>query len=379
MYSRRLIGLCAIYACAVSSATAAQVITPHTPASIPEPARVSVDFNRTHITSTHASGNAGTLDRKVTADDPVRVASISKMIVAIAAMRLVDEGKIDLDRDIDSYLGFSIRNPEYPDKPISLRLLLSHRAGITDGVDYLLPLDGEIGSVMKDGKAWLPGKPPGSWYHYSNLNFPVIAAVMEAATGERFDRIVASRVLGPLKLDACFNWQTGCSADRWRKAVTLLRTNGDLARDPPQGEKCPVAPARDGSCNLASYQLGKNGSSFSPQGGLRISARDLAKIGQFLLRKGRPILSAKAFAEMTKPHWRAEQQAAEGEVISGGYGLGLRIATDDKGQTWIGHSGAAYALRSGLWVNPKTGKGHARFVTMVPEDAPDGNCLVTCP
>lgn len=345
-----------------------------------KPAKVSVEFNKKSILNRSVAGNAGTIGRWVTADDPVRAASISKLIVALTVMRLVDEGKLDLDRDVDTYLGFSVRHPDFPDVPLTLRQLLSHRSGITDGIEYyLLPLDADIGVAMRDRKAWIAGKAPGSWYHYSNLNFPVIAAVMEAATGERFDRLAASRVLTPLKLDACFNWQAGCTADRWKSAVTLLRPNGDLARDPPEGEKCPVTVARDGSCNLGLYRLGRNGASFSPQGGLRISANDLAKIGQLLLRRGKPILSKKSFAEMTKVHWKASDQSADGEVTSGGYGLGLMHATDKQGRKWIGHSGSAYSLRSGLWVNLKTGKGSVRYVTMVPDSTPGGNCLESCP
>lgn len=346
-----------------------------------EPAQVRVDFDAKHITHIAVKGEAGVAGRPVTADDPVRVASISKLIVALTTLRLVDEGKVDLDRPIESYLGYPVRNPAFPEQPLTLRQLLSHKSSLTDGADYLLPLDADLGAFLKNPQAWDSAHKPGSWYHYTNLNFPVIAAILEAATGERFDRLAASRVLAPLKLDACFNWQTGCSAGRRGQAVTLLRPNGDLAKDAPvQGtDPCPFVPASDGSCDLASYRLGHNGAAFSPQGGLRISARDLAKIGQLLLRKGRPILSKRAFAEMTRTEWQAREQPAEGEVVSGSYGLGLMMVADDAGQTWLGHSGSAYSLRSGLWVNAKTGQGRVRYVTMVAENAPDGDCLVTCP
>lgn len=369
---KRALAILAALACGAPAAAADR---------IPQPVRVSVDFDAKHIGKIAASGEAGVVGRKVKASDPVRVASISKLVVALTVMTLVDEGKVDLDRDINAYLGYSVRNPAFPDTPLTLRSLLSHRSSLTDGADYLLPLDADLGDFLKNPKAWDGTHAPGSWYHYTNLNFPVIAAVLEAATGERFDKLAASRVLTPLKLDACYNWQAGCSTARRGQAVTLLRPNGDLAKDASVvgPDPCPFIPASNGSCDIALYRLGHNGASFSPQGGLRISPIDLAKIGQLLLRRGKPLISEKAFAEMTAPEWQASEQPADGEVISGGYGLGLRIATDDKGETWFGHSGSAYSLRSGVWVNPKTGKGRVRYVTMIAEDAPDGNCLVTCP
>ncbi|WP_163360631.1 serine hydrolase domain-containing protein, partial [Klebsiella aerogenes] len=70
--------------------------------------------------------------RPVTADDPVRIASISKLVVAIGVMRLVEQGRLDLDADVSRWLGWKLRNPAFPDAPISLRLLLSHRSSLTD-------------------------------------------------------------------------------------------------------------------------------------------------------------------------------------------------------------------------------------------------------
>jgi CubicO group peptidase (beta-lactamase class C family) len=349
---------------------------------LPEPAQVRVEFSTTAITARQVGGEAGVVGRKVRADDPVRVASISKLVAAIAVMRLVDERRVKLDQDISTYLGFQVRNPNFPDRPITLRQLMSHTSGIRDSIDYLLPLDGSLKSTLSNPEVWHSGYKPGDYFSYSNLNSPVIAATIEAATGERFDRIVAQKVLQPLRVDACFNWGAGCSAGRRAQAVTLLRSNGDLARDAAiKGrDPCPVLEASNGSCDLSLYRIGKNGSSFSPQGGLRISAQDLAKIGQLLLNGGRPILSAKAFAEMTKPQWR--YNGVNGDADNGyfqAYGLGVHIHSDSQGAKWIGHVGEAYALRAGLWVNPKTRRGFAQYVTMVPAEAPIGHCLESCP
>src|SRR6187399_2237515 len=96
------------------------------------PAEVRVAFDAAGITSTHASGIADrTTGRRVTADDPVRVASISKLVVALGAMRMVEAGTLDLDRDVSDWLGWPLRNPAFPDTPITLRQLLSHRSGLT--------------------------------------------------------------------------------------------------------------------------------------------------------------------------------------------------------------------------------------------------------
>jgi CubicO group peptidase (beta-lactamase class C family) len=346
------------------------------------PANVLVEFNDRRITSAKVSGDAGVAGRAVSADDPVRVASISKLVTAMAAMRLVDDGKLDLDRDINGYLGYSIRNPAFPDVPITMRLLLTHRSSIKDGIDYILPLDGEISSVLANPQAWHNDHAPGSWFNYANLNSPVIGATLEAASGERFDRLVARTVLTPLKIDGCFNWMSGCSVGRRMQAVTLLRPNGDLAKDAAVSapEPCTLVPSSDGSCDLSRYRLGRNGSAFSPQGGLRISANDLVKIGQVLLNKGRPILSAKAFAEMTKVQWQFDGTNGDDEQgYFKTYGIGIHMQSDAAGTIWWGHVGEAYSLRAGLWVNPKTGKGLARYVTMVDEFAPVGHCLDSCP
>jgi CubicO group peptidase (beta-lactamase class C family) len=351
-------------------------------AAIAKPARVVVHFNPKTITARDVSGEAGSTGRAVTADDPVRVASISKLVGALAAMRLVDQKKIDLDRDISDYLGWRVRNPAFPDVPITMRQLLTHRTGIRDNIDYILPLDGRLETVLSNPAAWEAKYPPGSYFSYANLNSPIIAATMEAVTGKRFDIIVAELILKPLKIDGCFNWGAGCSAGRRAQAVTLLRANGDLARDPvtPGSDPCPITPAKNGGCDLRHYALGKNGSSFSPQGGLRISPIGLAKIGQVLLNGGKPILSRKAFAEMTHEQWRFDGKNGDDEKgYFLRYGLGIHMHKDANGVEWIGHVGEAYALRAGFWINPAGKGGKVQYVTMVPEEAPVGHCLDTCP
>jgi CubicO group peptidase (beta-lactamase class C family) len=355
--------------------------------SSPRPAYAWASFDRTAITASGASGLADRArHRRLTIDDPVRIASISKLIVALGVMRLVEEGRLDLDRDVSEYLGWSLRNPAFPDRAITLRLLLSHRSSLKDDVDYAIPLGSEIRARLAEPAAFDPAHAPGTHFRYSNLNFPVIASVMERASGERFDRLMARLLLQPLGLDACFNWTT-CSDAAVGRAAVLHEPDGRVIRDDLGGVRpeCPVlAPS---GCDLSTYVPGSNGALFSPQGGLRISARDLATVGRLLLNRGQHrgarFLSEASVRAMTARAWLYDGD--NGATESGfycAYGLGVQalpgpgdICRDDLfGAEWvmIGHAGDAYGVRSGLWVDLENGIGIAYFATGNGDDPPRG-------
>jgi CubicO group peptidase (beta-lactamase class C family) len=312
---------------------------------------------------------------------------VSKLIVALGVMRLVEAGTLDLDHDVSHWLGWRLRNPAFPDAPITLRLLLSHTSGLRDDVDYIVPLGQDIRTALAAPAAFDPKHPPGAYFTYSNLNFPVIATVMEAATGERFDRLMDRLVLTPLGLGACFNWST-CNEDAIAAAVVLYAPDGTVVQDDLGGKPppCPVVVAPGASCDLANYRPGTNGALFSPQGGLRISVDSLATVGRLLLNKGRHyrqrILSEASIAAMLTPHWRFN--GSNGHTEGGfycAYGLGVQIlpnagCRDDllgDGTALAGHAGDAYRLKSGLWIDRKRGRGIAYFATGIAEDAPTGD------
>ena len=366
------------------------------PALALPPASVAVEFDRTHVRLVLAEGEADRgSHRLVSAKDPVRIASISKLVTALGVMRLVDAGKLDLDLDVSFYLGYRLRNPAFPDKPITLRLLLSHQSSLLDGADrYIIPLGETLQQRLAESAVWDGAHAPGSgWFHYTNLNFPVVASVMERVTGERFDTLMKRLVLKPLKLNACFNWSE-CSRKAAARAVVLYRASGEVAKDDLHGALpgCLVVTRPDDTCDLAAYTPGDNGSLFSPQGGLRISMRDLAKVGRMLARGGKGFLSAKSFAEMSRPQWRFDGTNGLGEdgTASGffcAYGLAVHLigaggpgCHDDlfgDSMARLGHSGDAYGLKSGLWIDPKTGRGLAFFTTAVPDDAGTGRSAFT--
>ena len=359
------------------------------PAPASPQARVRVSFDRDGITSTRTEGYADpSTKRALTIDDPVRIASISKLVLTIGVMRLVEQGKLDLDADVSKTLDWKVRNPAFPNKKISLRLLLSHTSSLTDGAGYWqVPLDGEFRKLLDDPKAWDAQHAPGTYWRYANVGFPLIGAVMERATGERLDLLMQRLVLQPLGLHACYGWPS--CADATAARAVVLYQNGKPAVDDNQGKKpaCGITKASDGSCDLAMWRAGKATNVFGPQGGLRISAADLSKIGRLLLGDGAVdgvrLLKPESVRAMIGPEWSLKDgnglTLEEDDPIRtrGGftcrYGLavqtlatGLPECGDDPvgdGVQRIGHSGNAYGLLAGLWVDRNAGTGVVYFST----------------
>ncbi len=363
--------------------TAFALLAAAAPAAPPVPAAVAVHFDREGQIETRVI--AGLADRQsgrpLGPDDPVRVASVSKLVVALGVLRLVEAGRLDLDRDVSDYLGWRLRHPAYPDRIVTLAELLGHRAGLTDDIDYALPLGADLEAALQNPAAWDKARPPGGDFIYANLNYPVVAAVIEGATGERFDQAMGRLVFRPLAIDACFNWPT-CSDAAVARAVVLYGADGSVLRDDLRGTRpaCPVVPAADGGCDLTTYRLARHGAGFSPQGGLRISANGLARIGVMLLRRGDGFLRPDSLARLEA---MAPVHPTSGEGAGGffcEYGIAMHstggpasrrpgcrddLFGDDRRR--LGHSGDAYGLRSGLWFDLEGGDGIAYFVTQVPE------------
>ena len=350
--------------------------TAATPLPQPQRSAVAVVFDRTSVTPVIVEGLADReASRPVEANDPVRIASISKLVMALATLRLADEGKVNLDADVSTYLGWPLRHPEYPEARVTLAQLLMHRSGLRDDAGYVIPLGESLKAKLADPQAWYRGAPPGEApFEYANLGSPVVATVLEAASGERYDRLVERTVFAPLGIEACLNW-IGCSQDFADRAVVLYRSTGEVARD-DAGDRPPecTIPVADGvECALVEYVLGTNASIFSPQGGVRIGMIDLARLGQAILREDNRLLSAGGFQQLKRRHPPIEGSAPNFCF----YGTGVHTlypaldgCADDlfaDNVSRYGHAGEAYGLRSGLWIVEDESEGIAYFVTAVPD------------
>ena len=142
---------------------------------------------------------------------------------------------------------------------------------------------------------------------------------------------------------------------------------------------------KDGEpCDLGRWKLGENGSLFAPQGGLRISARGLARIGRMMLNNGMldgvRVLSPHAVDTLLTQTWRFDGSNGRtdgGFYCSAGNGTHqlpnrFRAAptTWHQRRVLVGHAGDAYNMKSGIWIDRTRGRGIAYFVTGVPDPAP---------
>lgn len=351
----------------------------------------------------------------------MRIASISKLIMTMAFMKLVDEGKVDLDADVSEYLNFNLKNPHFPKSIITARQLLSHTSSIRDEGHYFLPVGGSFETLFDSEQNDYPAKrfakevnqAPGKYFTYSNLNFGVLAAIIENVTGERFDQYVSKTLFQPLNLNISFNpceiilnqdmlaglYRKGEGGSVWRPegawqeqvdGFTIGCFYGDEKKQRmaiSKGNSLPDYRSIDSS--TAGYKIGSNPTLFSPQGGLRASATDLAILMQEFLKQNVQsfVLSDSSRQQMIKTNWQynaeienganeEHQPSVKGRTFSQ-YGLSVhKVNLKDWGldeisgemQTLYGHLGEAYGLLGQFWFEPQTGNGIVILINGVGDD-----------
>ena len=315
-----------------------------------------------------------------------RIASVSKMMTTLGLMRLVEQGKLSLDQDVGIYLGFSLRNPHFPQQAVTLRSLLSHTSSLRDAGGYAWGPERSLRDVFTAGgdSMWDHAAAPGSYFTYSNLNWGVIGTVMEKVTGERFDLLMRRLLLDPLDVrggyhpaafstDEVANTATlyrkrTLDTEQWRPAGPWIAQVDDVYTHPP------AAPA-----GLERYVIGSNATVFSPTGGLRISAAGLGTVMQMLLdggrHQGKQLLQPASIALMFGRQWQLAPDAHNGDSERGLYrawGLGNQQFDAQAGQgnglvegasfAAVGHLGDAYGLVSAFVLDVKNKNGMVMLV-----------------
>ena len=143
---------------------------------------------------------------KVTTKTGFNIASISKTITAWGIMKLVEEGKIDLDAPAEKYLTrWKLPDSEFNPNEITIRRLLSHTAGLSlDGYGGWTPeetlptLEESLnGKTNGSGKVEIIIK-PGTKYQYSGGGYTVLQLIIEEVSGQKFEEFMQEQILAPL-------------------------------------------------------------------------------------------------------------------------------------------------------------------------------------
>jgi len=138
--------------------------------------------------------------------DAFQLASISKMFSAMAIMILNNDGKVDYDEDIRTYL------PEFPYEDVTIRLLMVHRAGLPRYMSLAhdkwtnkkIPMDND--EMLDLFVEYTPDKyfTPNTGFHYCNTNYALLANIVESVSGEYFEEFIDKRIFVPLKMNNSF-------------------------------------------------------------------------------------------------------------------------------------------------------------------------------
>ena len=303
-------------------------------------------FDAEGIRGTQTFGVSHAPDTPVTPDTVFRTASVSKFITALGAMKLKEQGRLDFDRNVNEYLPFPLRHPKAPDTPITLRMLLSHTAGIHDGVDYNAGIvkNAPLSQLLQGDS--FTSHLPGTVWEYSNFGFGIVGVVMEAAAGADFETLMQETVFQPLGVTATYYPQKvqGDLAD----AVRILPRSKMPNFNAAERRARPLPPSEanpEKHYNLA-------------HGALSVSAPELAKLGMAGMKTG--FLSEESLLEMRFPVAPFGERARN---LS--QGLGTFILDEPRvcERLLYGHQGMAYGAVHGLFFDPDREKGVALLTT----------------
>ncbi|HAD13447.1 MAG TPA: hypothetical protein DCF33_13555 [Saprospirales bacterium] len=314
------------------------------------------------------------VDRGIPVTDSTlfRIASISKTVTAMAVMKLVEDSLLQLDQDISSILGYTVRNPDFPDQAITPRMLLSHQSSIVDGDTYSEFLTASFQDSLPPNLATLltPDRilyskslflhhAPGTYFTYSNLNFVILGTLIEKASRQRFDTYCREKFFQPMGLKADFNVE---NLENMHHLAVLYRRNKDGNWEAQADQFRGIRPTPR---PLKGYMPGTNGALFGPQGGLRCNGADLSKIFMLLLNEGtcngQRLLSPSSVQLMVGEAWSFN--GANGNHYGNlfhSWGLGIHRVLGIPGADMVlpdspimyGHPGEAYGLFSDAYIDP---------------------------
>ena len=269
-----------------------------------------------------------------------RIGSSGKVFTWTAVMQLVEQGKLDLNADINTYLDFRI--PDTYPQPITLEHLLTHTAGFEESWFETFTLDPE--DVLPPGE-WLAThmparvRPPGDSAAYSNYSAELAGYIVERVSGRPYDQYIQEHILDPLGMaHSSASGRMPANPDA-HGSVGYLYVDGVLEAAPDEA---------DYSGQLAMV----------PAGGHASSITDMARFMIAHLQDGlysdANIGEVRILEEGTAPQMHSTLFAPDPRLLGSAYGL---FDFSDNGQRALGHNGDTLGFKSLLLLMPEQDLG----------------------
>ncbi len=252
-----------------------------------------------------------------------RLASISKIPTSIAAMQLVEQGKVDLDADISAYLDFEIERRF--DEPLTLRHLLTHSAGFEESI-RIAQDETDLEAYVKTNppvQVFAPGTTPG----YSNYGMALTGYIVQRVSGQPFETYVREHVLEP----------AGMTTSTYEQPLPAGLTGSLGPGHTSTGEEVPFELMGD-----------------FPAGSLTVSAPDFAAFMNAQLSRSPKLLREETWEQMWSPGLGEERlgnRAKAGEMGLGYFDLSRH------GRRVVGHGGDIQGWHSQFELYPEERTG----------------------
>ncbi len=265
--------------------------------------------------------------RKAVTDDTLfRVGSVSKLLTWTAVMQLVEQGKIDLDADINKYLDFAL--PAAFGKPVTMRHLMTHTAGFEDGIQGLWTTPAQVEQLRPYLVNHMKQRifAPGTVSAYSNYGATLAGYIVERVSGQSFNAYVARHITAPLAMQR-----------------TVLAQ--------------PLPAALAASMSQAYHRASQGAAPFevvlAPAGGVSTSGPDMARFMLAFLQggslDGKSILKPETVALMHARQWALDPR-------ENAMGLGW-LGGSYNGHSLIGHGGDTLFFHTNMDLIPQAQTG----------------------
>jgi CubicO group peptidase (beta-lactamase class C family) len=266
--------------------------------------------------------------RPVTPRTPFRIGSLTKSFTAAAVLQLAEAQRLDLDAAVQIYLPGFTTSDAAASRRITVRQLLNQTSGIADtGFPAVTDTEPDLARRVAGLRDARLVSEPGTAFHYSDLNYQVLARIIEVVSGAPWAVVLGQRVFAPLGMS---DTVAAATAGEAAEAVPALAPGHVLVFGVPVGR-----PELDGL--------------LAGSGGVVSTAEDMARWLSAQATGAAPVLSPGSIALMQTPP----------AGVAGGYGMGWQVVSPEEGPRRIEHNGILSTFSADQVLLPDSGYGFA--------------------